>query len=206
MVEPQARLITAEPLINVDPGAGDAEHSHGARVYHLAQYEALDMLTGRMEPELGGGPEYLDILGVNYYPDNQWYHLGPTIPLGHHAYWLFHELLMEAHARYGRPLLIAETGAEGSARPSWLHYVCAEVEIALGNGVPVGGICLYPILDYPGWENGRACHVGLLSEPDEHGHRTVCCPFARELRYQHGIFRELGLEPDDRIRILRAAE
>ena len=30
------------------------------------------MLTGRNNPELGGAPAYLDILGVNYYSDNQW--------------------------------------------------------------------------------------------------------------------------------------
>jgi beta-glucosidase/6-phospho-beta-glucosidase/beta-galactosidase len=195
-VDPRARFITAEPLINVGSATGDGDHTHAARVYHLAQYEALDMLTGRMEPALGGRPDYLDVVGVNYYPENQWYHHGPPIPLGHHAYRPLHELLGEVHARYGRPLLIAETGAEGSARPSWLHYVCAEVEIALQRGVPIEGICLYPIIDYPGWDDGRTCQVGLLSNPDEHGARTACGPFARELRRQRAIFRGRGLTPE----------
>lgn len=205
-VEPQARFITAEPLIQVDPGLSDDEHRHWARIFHDAQYEALDLLTGRREPELGGRPEHLDILGVNYYPENQWYHHGPTIPLGHHAYRPFHELLAEAHARYSRPLLIAETGAEGSARPSWLHYVCAEVETALQGGIPVEGICLYPILDYPGWDNERTCQVGLFSTPDEHGHRRACRPFARELERQQAAFRDLGLGADDGPGALEAAE
>jgi hypothetical protein len=205
-VEPGARFITAEPLIQVDPGLGDDAHRHWARVFHDAQYEALDLLTGRLEPELGGRPDCLDIMGVNYYPENQWYHHGPTIALGHHAYRPFHELLAEAHARYGRPLLIAETGAEGSARPSWLHYVCAEVETALHCGIPVEGICLYPILDYPGWDNDRTCQVGLFSTPDEHGHRRACRPFARELERQQSAFRDLGLGADDAPGALEAAE
>ena len=33
---------------------------------------------------------------------------------------------------------------------------------AQARGVQVEGICLYPVLDYPGWENGRTCEVGLL--------------------------------------------
>ena len=54
--------------------------------------------------------------------------------------------------------------------------------------MPVEGICLYPILDYPGWDNERPCEVGLLSAPDSHGHRTVCRPLAQELRRQRRIF------------------
>jgi hypothetical protein len=204
-VDPRARFVTAEPLINVVPGAGDGDHAHRACVYHLAQYEALDMLTGRTEPELGGRPDCLDIVGVNYYPDNQWYDHGPPIPLGHHAYRPLRELLSEVYARYERPLLIAETGAEGSARPSWLHYVSAEVEIALESGVPIEGICLYPIIDYPGWDNERPCEAGLLSHPDKHGVRTACYPFAQELRRQQAIFRAKGLEPE-RSHTLWAAE
>jgi hypothetical protein len=34
------------------------------------------MVSGMMAPELGGRPEYLDIVGVNFYPSNQWYHGG----------------------------------------------------------------------------------------------------------------------------------
>jgi hypothetical protein len=194
-VEPRARFITAEPLIHVDPGAGDADHARGAEIYRLAQFEALDMLAGALEPELGGDPSYVDIVGMNFYPDNQWYHHGPTIPLGHHAYRPLHHMLAEAHARYGRPLLIAETGAEGSARSAWLHYVCAELETALREGVPLEGVCLYPVLDYPGWDNGRSCHVGLFSTPDEQDERAVCRAFAQELRRQQLVFEHSHEEP-----------
>jgi beta-glucosidase/6-phospho-beta-glucosidase/beta-galactosidase len=186
-VDPNARFITAEPLIHVEAGLGDEEQIRAALAYRQIQFEALDLLSGIKEPGLGGAPEYLDIVGLNYYPDNQWYHGGSTIPMGHHAYRPLHEMLREAHLRYGRPLLIAETGAEGCGRPSWLHYVCSEVYAALDAGIPIEGVCLYPIADYPGWDNERTCKVGLLSAADERGQRSVCPRLTRELQQQRAF-------------------
>jgi hypothetical protein len=41
------------------------------------------MLCGEQWPGLGGAPEYLDVLGINYYSNNQWYHGdGRTIERG----------------------------------------------------------------------------------------------------------------------------
>jgi hypothetical protein len=186
-VDRRARFISAEPLINVVCGSPVPEHIEASETYRLSQFEAMDMLAGTLEPELGGSPGFVDIVGLNFYPDNQWYHCGPTIPMGHHAYRPLHDLLIEVHERYGRPILMAETGAEGSGRPAWLHYVSSEVHTAIEAGVPVLGMCLYPILDYPGWENERNCHVGLFSPADWTGQRTVCKRFAEELRRQQGI-------------------
>jgi hypothetical protein len=146
----------------------------------------------------------LDIIGLNYYPNNQWYHGGATIPIGHHAYRPLHDLLLEAHRRYGRPLLIAETGAEGCGRAAWLHYVASEVERAIEHSIPVEGICLYPILDYPGWENGRLCRVGLLSAADQ-AERALFEPLARELRRQQEIM-EAALARSRTAKLLEAAE
>jgi hypothetical protein len=175
-------------LIHVEPGLGDAEHLRRAELYRLSQFEALDLLTGRLEPSLGGDPDLVDVVGLNFYPDNQWYFGGSTIPMGHQAFRPLREMLAEAHARCGRPLLLAETGAEGTARTAWLHYVAGEVHAARKAGVPVEGICIYPVLDYPGWENERVCEVGLLSGANELGRRRVCSGFARELRRQQVIF------------------
>ncbi len=190
-VDPRARFITAEPLIHVEAGLGGKEHARSAENYRQVQFEAIDLLCGAKEPELGGTPAHLDIVGLNYYPDNQWYHGGATIPLGHHAYRPLNEMLEEVYKRHKRPLLIAETGAEGCGRPAWLHYVCSEVQSALDAGVPVEGVCLYPITDYPGWDNERTCRVGLLSMPNTEGRRSICPPLARELMYQR-VANEFG--------------
>ena len=187
-VDPSAKFVCAEPLINVLPSSGDPDHIRAAESKRLSQYESIDLLTGRLEPELGGSPDLLDIVGLNYYPDNQWYLGGSTIPMGHYAYRPLSEMLDEAQRRYGRPVFLAETGAEGSSRAAWLTYVCTEVREAMSRGVPVAGICLYPVVDYPGWDNERLCPVGLLSDPDSRGTRTPYQPLAQELRRQQRLF------------------
>ncbi|HEX2136442.1 MAG TPA: beta-glucosidase, partial [Microvirga sp.] len=187
-VDPRAKFVCAEPLINVLPNSDDPDHVRAAEAKRLSQYESIDLLTGRLEPELGGSPDLLDLVGLNYYPDNQWYLGGSTIALGHYAYRPLSEMLKEAQQRYGRSVFLAETGAEGSSRAAWLSYVCAEVREALAQGVPVAGVCLYPVVDYPGWENERLCPVGLLSDPDSRGTRAPYPPLAQELRRQQFLF------------------
>ncbi|WP_375459928.1 beta-glucosidase [uncultured Enterovirga sp.] len=189
---PGARFICAEPAIHIDPG-GNAEPDHvaSAEFNRLSQFEAIDLLLGRKEPELGGSPDVIDVIGLNFYPDNQWYYGGLTIPLGHHAFRPLSVIMQEWWGRFEKPLLLAETGAEGSGRASWLHYVCGEVREASRLGVPCDGVCIYPILEYQGWENGRACATGLLSGPDETGTRTVYGPLATELGVQRALVKDV---------------
>ncbi len=181
---PRARFLHAEPAIHVVPPSAAPEAVAAAEAHRLSQFEALDMMSGRRAPELGGHPDLVDIVGINFYPDNQWYAGGGTVPLGHHAYRPLRDLLAEIHDRYGRPMILAETGAEGTARASWLHYVCAEVRAARRRDIPVEGICLYPILDYPGWDNDRLCEVGLFSLADERGRRQTDRDLHLELAMQ----------------------
>ncbi|CCD91847.1 Beta-glucosidase/6-phospho-beta-glucosidase/beta-galactosidase [Bradyrhizobium sp. ORS 375] len=178
-VDPAARIVHAEPLVHIAPaGDGDEALAETLKGY---QYEAMDMLTGRMASELGGRPDCLDILGVNYYPDNQWLTNGATIPLGHCRYRAFRHLLSECHARYRTPMFISETGAEGSARAAWLYYVAREVLAARNDGVDLEGLCLYPVLDYPGWVNERSCETGLLGPIGQDGGRLFYEPLCQEL-------------------------
>jgi hypothetical protein len=120
---------------------------------------------------------------------------GAPIPLGSYAYRRFSEILAEWAERYRLPVLIAETGAEGAARAAWLHYMCDEARAAMARGHPVVGLCLYPILDYPGWDDDRLCPAGLFSMPDEAGRRRADGPFAAELRRQQAILAEVGPPP-----------
>lgn len=192
--DPAVRLVHTDPLINVVAGSARPEHVAGAAGHHEAQFHAWDMVAGRREPGLGGRPALLDLVGVNYYSDNQWFGGGPTIQLGHARYRPLRSLLATAHGRYGRPLFVAETGAEGCGRAAWLHYVGAEVRKAMAAGVPVEGVCLYPLLDYPGWEDGRPCAVGLFGPADADGARPVDADLAEELRRQQGLIAAAGAE------------
>ena len=79
--------------------------------------------------ELGGHAGAVDIIGLNYYYNNQWIDGGMPIHLGH---WLHRPLVGPARraspARYpDLPRYIAETGTEGVFRPYWLRYVADEV-------------------------------------------------------------------------------
>ncbi|HZV34764.1 MAG TPA: beta-glucosidase [Verrucomicrobiae bacterium] len=189
-VNPSARFVHVDPIIHVVAHPDRPEDQELAEAYRLSQFQAWDMLGGKILPELGGGKKYLDILGVNYYFHNQWIYdiqgyrrshefepLERTDPL----YRPLREILQEVYERYQRPMFMAETGAEDEARGPWLRYVTEEVEATLTSGVPLDGICLYPILNHPGWNDCRHCHNGLWDYPDEQGHREIYEPLAREL-------------------------
>ena len=44
-----------------------------------------------------------------------------------------------------------------------MHLIAAEAHRALAQGVPLHGICLYPVSDYPGWDDDRHCRCGLIA-------------------------------------------
>ena len=198
-VNPAARIAQIDPVINVLPADPENEvEVRAAEAYRLSQYEAWDMLGGRLKPELGGDEKYLDIIGINYYDHNQWILGGSFVPLDHPRYRPFREIIQEVDRRYQRPLFVAETGIEDEARPSWLRYVCGEVQAAINKGTMVKGICLYPIVNHPGWEDDRHCHNGLWDYPDETGARELYLPLAEELSRQRDEFQQLLKEREKR--------
>ena len=187
-VIPAARFAVAEPVIHVLP-ASDApgDVARGA-AYTASQFEAVDWLTGRERPELGGRPDLIDAVGLNYYFDNQWVDNGRRVHLGDQLYRPPRELFALAHSRTGKPIFIAETGSEGVARVPWLHHVADEAAAAMAGGVPVEGICLYPILSHIGWDNDRHCPNGMFEAFGGGRPRTVDAPFAAELARQQALF------------------
>jgi beta-glucosidase/6-phospho-beta-glucosidase/beta-galactosidase len=180
-VDPRARIAFAEPAIHVIPKSDRQADVRAARGYTDAQFEALDFLTGRSRPELGGRADYVDIVGLNYYLHNQWIDGGLPMALDHPKFRPLRDILAAAHSRYGKPVFLAETGIEGDLRGAWLRIMATEVAAAQAGGVPVEGICLYPVTDYPGWVDARHCPTGLLGFPDTDGARPVFEPLAREL-------------------------
>jgi len=179
------RWMFCDPAIHVVPQSDSPQARKAAEVYRSSQFDAFDMIIGKRAPELGGDPSYLDIVGLNYYFHNQWRHVSRRkIPLGHPQYRPFEAILREYSERYRRPLIVAETGIEDDERPEWLRYVCEQSRIALAAGVPLAGICLYPIADHPGWADDRHCPNGLWGYADDAGDRPIYQPLADELREQ----------------------
>jgi beta-glucosidase/6-phospho-beta-glucosidase/beta-galactosidase len=198
LVDSRARFVLADPMIRV--AAMNPEDEEPAATTTEAQYHGWDMIAGMACPELGGKTDYLDVIGVNFYPHNQWYLNGLTIPWTDTAYTPMRHLLARVYDRYRRPIVISETGAEGDRRTVWLSYVCDEVAAAISAGVPIEGICLYPITDYPGWEDDRHCPTGLLGYPDLEGRRALHLPTAAGIAEQRRRFERMRTgRPGDRL-------
>ncbi len=156
----------------------------------------MDMIAGRLHPELGGAAKYLDIVGVNHYRHNQWAHNGRILDPGDPGFRFLSEMLLEVYQRYRRPLFIAETGIEDEARPAWLGYVCEQTRLAQAAGADIHGLWLYPILNFPGWDNDRHCHNGLWDYADEHGERFIYKPLAAELTRLQKLFPHRAFQPN----------
>jgi len=195
--QPNARFVQIDPIIHVIASPRHPDEQPEAEAYRLAQFQAFDMVAGRMWPELGGSEEFLDIIGLNFYPHNQWFYnlkgfrrIRKFTPLkrAHPMYRPFRDMLGEVYARYHRPIFIAETGTENTARRDWFRYVCQETQAAIATGIPVHGMCLYPILNHPGWVDNRHCYNGLWDYPDEKGNRKIYAPLAAELRLWRRVF------------------
>ena len=165
---------------------GAADDSAAAREeatrQNLAQFDARDMLCGRQFPELGGSPEALDIIGLNYYPDNQWLSDGSPLTITQSARRPLH-LLLEVWQRYQRPMLLAETGAEGDARANWLNVVADQVQLALERGVAME---VFRSIRWWSIPRGRtiAARGPLFGLPDPNGSRALYEPLALALRSQ----------------------
>lgn len=190
-VSPGARIVHTDPVIHVEPhcGAGPAACAAAASETE-SQFEAWDMLCGRKAPELGGAARYLDLPGINYYHNNQWEQAS-----GARLHWHLKEprrrpfgaLATALWRRYGRPLCITETGHVGEGRGAWLDDFAAEVAACKARGIPIAGLCLYPLIDRPDWEQaGKWHHSGLWDVPGADAGdftRQLCLPYADRLRH-----------------------
>lgn len=160
-IDPRTRIVHVDPIIHVIAPPGRPDLKEAAQGLRNSMFEAWDMIRGSQDKDLGGDPKYLDIIGVNYYHSNQWeyltndrlhWHLGDPRRIS------LSELLKAVHERYQVPLLIGETSHVGQGRGQWIREVAVEVRKARQMGVPLEGICLYPIIDRTDWENDHHWH------------------------------------------------
>ena len=162
---PDARIVNVDPVCHVVPPPGGHHAPVDAEDFNeRAVFEAWDMIAGRVAPELGGSPDHLDIVGVNYYWTNQWEIGREERPLGldDPRRLPLSTLLRRVWQRYGRELLLTESAHVGDLRPVWVRSLAAECVQLLDAGVPLRGVCLYPILGMPEWHEPEVwTHMGL---------------------------------------------
>ena len=167
------RIMTTEPLVNIVPPLNAGPKDRGfARMAHNNQFQSVDILAGRACPELRGKPEYLDILGFNYYYNNQW-----VIGTADYLPWLndyndarwqpLSALLQQAYERYGRPIVISETSHPKEDRPGWISFIAQQCIDTLQKDIPLWGVCWYPIVDRPDWDHLTPWHQAGLWDADE---------------------------------------
>ncbi|MBZ5583689.1 MAG: beta-glucosidase [Acidobacteriia bacterium] len=190
-VDPGARMVFPEPLIHNVPPRWRPWITGPAQAQRESQYEAWDMIAGRVAPELGGAADYLDIVGVNFYAANQW-----EVPGGRKLHWdagsedprwvPLHKLLAGVYERYRRPLFIAETSHYGVGRADWLREVANESLLARRGGVPLEAVCLYPVIDRFDWEDSNHWHNSGLWDVTKNGtgpyHRVLNAEYAAALK------------------------
>jgi beta-glucosidase/6-phospho-beta-glucosidase/beta-galactosidase len=196
---PDAQIVNVDAICRVVPPA-DAPDMEGAVAWFNEQvvFESLDMIGGRLYPELGGSPRHLGVVGVNYYWTNQWElgRDGAPLPDEDPRRAPLRDIIRNVWERYGVPVLISETSHVGEKRGPWLREVASEVEALLGEGVPLLGVCLYPILGMPEWHaQTEWTYMGLWDlEPDGDALvRTPHVPMLEALREaQDRIESQLG--------------
>jgi hypothetical protein len=151
---PAARIVNVDALCRTVPPDDRPELADEAAAFNdRVVFESWDMLCGRLLPELGGSRRHLGIIGINYYWNNQWEWSRPGRGLddGDPRRRRLRELVGAVWTRYGGSVLISETSHVDEQRPRWLRELAAEAEAMLDAGIPLLGVCLYPVLGMPEW-------------------------------------------------------
>ncbi|MCF0055036.1 amine oxidase [Dyadobacter sp. CY356] len=166
------RVVTTEPLVNMVPGLNpDAGALARAVLENEQQFQAVDMLCGRICPELGGSVDLVDIIGFNYYYNNQWIvggfeFLGWNDPVPDPRYMNLSDLLETAYRRYKKPFILSETSHSKEDRPLWIQMIASECAKVIARGLPMLGICIYPIIDRPDWDHPAVWHNSGIWDTD----------------------------------------
>jgi beta-glucosidase/6-phospho-beta-glucosidase/beta-galactosidase len=183
---PHARFVTVDPICNVvlPSGAAPRAREHAEHFNHVVVFQFMDMLAGRLHPELGGSRDCLDIVGINYYATNQWELEQDDQPLDHRdpRRVRIAELVRRVARRYEGPVLLSETGDCDERRTAWLEGLSATALELLEEGCDFRGVCLYPILGMPEWHE-RSCwaRMGLWDLEPSDG-RLARVPYAPALQ------------------------
>lgn len=192
---PTARFVNADPLCRVVAPTDRPELAEEVRDFNeRLVFQSWDMLCGRLLPELGGSPSHLDVVGVNYYWTNQWELHGcangegvvPPLAACDPRRAPLSDLVRSVHRRYRRDVMITETSHIGDNRGPWLREVIRASEELLDEGVPLRGVCLYPILGMPEWHDRNVWTPMGLWDPVSHrdpcAGRVICEPMREALR------------------------
>jgi len=138
-VQMAKRMMTSAACLPRRPRFATCDPFHHL---HPKTFKATDALVGT---------GLVEMVGINYYP--------------HHAIEPLHRMIRAVADRYGLPVMITETGWHDGlpeahrrfphvgGRRDWMRHVHEEID---RSGVKVRGVCWYPWLDMPNWDDPAA--------------------------------------------------
>jgi beta-glucosidase/6-phospho-beta-glucosidase/beta-galactosidase len=179
-VIPDARIVNVDPICHVVAPEESSELESEAHYFNNSVvFQSWDMLSGKLLPELGGSPDKLDIVGMNYYWTNQWVlgQAGTPLDESDERCQPLSNLIRNVWERYQREIIVTETSHIDDCRPGWVRQLAHEAETVLEEGIPLRGICLYPILNMPEWHDRDTwTRMGLwdLKKHKESLKRVLC--------------------------------
>jgi hypothetical protein len=203
-VDPTARMVNIDPLVNVVAPRDRPDLAAAARrETYEDTFVAWDILPGRRHPEYGGGPEILDIVGANGYSFGQMEYREDgrhaALPPGDDRIVPLCDLLAIPWERYGRPLIIGETSGRRDGRDEWLDDVLQEALAAVDRGIDLHGVCLFPGVDMPDRHTGARLHSGiadLVPDGDDLRRAPAGDYIARLHKWQRRLNRVTALDAD----------
>lgn len=181
-LEPATVIMAVEPLIKVHAADVSVDFNYLEELNNY-QYQAMDIILGRQCPELEGDENLVDALGFNYYYNNQWNNLNVTLPWPdiENKHTPLSHLLENAYFRYNRPIFLTETGHFGEDRDIWLEEISLECKKALDKGIDLRGICIYPVIDRPDWDDLTSYSNCGLWDLDHAHNRIPYLPYLKAL-------------------------
>ena len=98
-------------------------------------------------------------------------------------------------------MFIAETSHVGEGRGDWLDDISAEIVKCEAHGVPIDGVCLYPIIDRQDWENPSHWHKSGLWDVENTDENRV--ENFDELTMQVSIAANSESQPSDLVNVTK---
>jgi hypothetical protein len=93
-------------------------------------------------------------------------------------------LIAEVYQRYNKPIVITETSHPKEDRALWINMIAEECAAIINKNIPLLGVCIYPIIDRPDWDDLITWHhSGLWDINIEKSNleRTLYRPMAEAL-------------------------
>lgn len=166
-VDKDIRFIQIDPIMyrKAKNDTNREQKTYADTFNNSIRFQTFDMLAGRLEPELGGDPKYVDIIGLNYYFHNQeWIYSvrksnpnlakSTVIPFLSLDRLSINSFIHTVFGRYHRPMVLTETGSYGDLRARWWNRLLREIDKEKAT-LPLYGICVYPAVDRQDWANKK---------------------------------------------------